>query len=181
MDLNTRIQNVFNDNRRLAGRLVSLSAAFMITGCTTTLNVPADAVAFSKYSSTIMQSDNPLEQAQGRLSFLHYALTKGGDEFAQYYESSPELAVVWNDYQKLDKADQKRVRDILNEVNYVRPGTRMEAMEKLAEILPSFQNISEKTPEVPKPEMHEEPETVTVERNEGRLVFHLSGNSPDGP
>lgn len=173
-------QDIFNTKRR-AGGLASLSAAFLMTGCATTLNIPEEAVAVSEFSATKMQSSDPLQQAEGHLTFLHYVLANGGEDFTPYFETSPELMVILDDYKNLDESGQERVRDILNNVDYMRPSTRLEAMEQLAEILPAFQNPLETAPEQGKNsgESHRETaKTVSVRRDQDRLVFDLSGSAP---
>lgn len=184
MESRRTVHNTFNARRR-AGGLASLSAAFlMTTGCATTLKIPEEAVAISEFSATKMQSEDPLQQAEGHLTFLHYVLANGGEDFRPYFETSPELMVILDDYKNLDESGQERVRDILNNVDYMRPSTRLEAMEQLADILPGFQDPLESAPEQNGngDNLHREPaRTVSVRKDDNRLIFDLSGSGPGGP
>ena len=154
----------------VAAAFAALSAA----ACATTINVPEDAVVISQYASSMMQSESPVDQAMGQLAFLEYAASVGDEDFTAYFESSPELAIVWADYNSLDSDQQEEVDNILSQVDYDRPATRITALQELSEILPSFElsgemNNTENASHSSQPQS----QTVTAENQNGIWTFRL--------
>lgn len=148
--------------------LAGCAAAFTLSACATTINVPEEAVAFSSYSSAMMLSENVHDRVVGRLNFLHYVVAQGGDDLEPYFETSPELAIVLEDYARLNDDDKASVQEILDDMDPSQSGARLRAIDELSTILPGF-DLRSTTPDLP------ESSTTRVEvtRNDSRLVFTL--------
>ena len=122
------------------GRLFAAGAlATTLSACANNIYVPEEAVTVGNYAGAMMNPARSVsDQVMGRLTFLHYAVTHGGEELAPYFKSSPELSIIWNDYEELSDSDKEKAMEILEGVDFNKPATRVDAIDELAEILPSF-------------------------------------------
>lgn len=164
--------------KKVGQGIASLGLAFYLSACATNIHVPEEAVTTASYATSLMQSPHISDQVQGHLVFMHYAIHHGGQDLGPYFESSPELALIWNDYSGISHDERDEVKKILEEVDFNRPATRVKAIEELALILPSFKRLEDKLDTKKSADgsgLKDYPDQISVYRdNQGKLIFDIT-------
>lgn len=156
-------------------RLAIVFLAVSVTGCAQKLLIPPQVAAVTQHAANQANSNDAMLRAEGHMTLLHYLLVNGGEKYKPYFETHISLRLVLDDFGKMSEGEREQVREILQEIEFNKPATRLAAMEKLATILPSFKDLGGKgLQELMEPVTQDGDKVKVYRRPSGGFIFDLT-------